>query len=357
MRIRRVDEACGRPNSGYYNRPCQLTNLSTARFPSLPPSALPAISQNLATIQFFNMKWNIIWQVAPNKLSSCIERDWFQEMTSLVPIDSISVDYEAKPLLSFAQPYCIICASCPNQTDKIDLIQYLRRLPKPRVLYHMSDEYGQVGDELYQHCDLVIRNGYKSANLNISADQKFIQLPLGYVSGLRNRSLVYRNSSDRKCCYAFLGTIKHDRESEMLAAFEKLRQPHFVRKTPSFQAATKHFDNSTIAVYKNAVFVPNPKGNWNPECHRLYDALEWGCIPLLRRYSDSQDHENYHDKLLGDHPLPTFDDWEEAVEFAEDLFSNKFALDSLQAEIFAWWQEYKSKLQAEVAGELANLAV
>ena len=303
------------------------------------------------------MKWNVIWQVDPNDLSSCIERDWFYEMMSFVPIHSVQVDYETRPLLTFTLPYSIICASCPNQTDKDDLIEYLKRIPKPRVLYHMSDEFVQVGHELYQHCDLVIRNGYRSARSDMFGDPKFIQIPLGYVSGLRNNSLVSYNSSSRKCVFTFLGTIKHEREFEMLPAFRKLQGPQFVRKTQSFTAATKKFNNSTIAVYKNAVFVPNPKGNWNPECHRLYDALEWGCIPLIKRYSDLDYHKNYYDKLLGDHPIPTFDDWSELVDFAMDLLSDRFELDNLQTEIFSWWHNYKSQLKAKVAEELATLVV
>jgi hypothetical protein len=298
------------------------------------------------------MKWNVIWQVDPNDPLSCIERDWLYEILSLVP-HSVQVDYKTKPLLGLAQPCSIICASCPNQTSQSDLIQYFRHVPKPRVLFHMSDEFVDVGHDLYQHCDLVIRNG--SANFDMCDDPKFIQLPLGYVNGLGNSARVLGHSSQRKCSFAFLGTIKQDRES-MLATLRKMPGPHFVRMTESFEAATKYFGNSTITIYKNAVFVPSPKGNWSPECNRLYDALEWGCIPLIKRYSGSAYHENYHDRLLGNHPIPTFGDWSESVDLARDLLSNRGALDTLQAEIFTWWQNYKSELQANVASKLAGLA-
>src|SRR5579863_4926140 len=155
------------------------------------------------------MTWNVIWQVDPNDLSVCLERDWFHEITSHVPISSVQVDYEGKSLLSAAVPYSIICASCPNQTDELDLIRYLKRIPKPRILYHMSDEFVQVGRELYQHCELVIRNG--SINFDLVSDPKVMQIPLGYVSGLGNRSGVSPNSSDRKFPFAFLGTMKNER--------------------------------------------------------------------------------------------------------------------------------------------------
>ena len=301
------------------------------------------------------MKWNVIWQVEPNDRSLCLERDWFYEITSRVPISSIQVDYKEKPLLSITLPYSIICSSCPNQTDPSDLIRYLKRVPKPRVLYHMSDEFLQVGRDLYQHCELVIRNG--SANFDMTDDPKVIQVPLGYVSGLKNSSGAFLKSSKRKYSFTFLGTMKNDRESAMLRAFDEMQGQGIVRKTKSFAEATKYHGTFTTIIYKNAVFVPNPKGNWNPECFRLYDSLEWGCIPLIKNYSDSTYHDGYHNRLFGSHPIPTFGDWEESVAFARDLLSDKFALDNLQTKICDWWQNYKSTLKGMIANKLASLAV
>jgi hypothetical protein len=301
------------------------------------------------------MQWNIIWQVEPNDLSLCLERDWFYELISLVPVSSVHVDYKEKPLLSITLPYSIICASCPNQTDVRDLISYLKSAPKPRVLYHMSDELVQVGRELYQHCELVIRNG--SADFDLADDPRVLQVPLGYVSGLNNGSGVSPRSSDRKCSFAFLGTMKNDRETEMLPALDELPSPKIIRKTKSFAAATKYFGVFTTIIYKNAVFVPNPMGNWNPECFRLYDALEWGCIPLMKRYSISRYHAGYHDALFGRHPIPSFGEWRGAVDFARELLADRAALNNIQAEINGWWQGYKSKLKNTIASRLAELAI
>jgi hypothetical protein len=301
------------------------------------------------------MKWNVIWQVNPDDVTSCIERDWFYEIFSLVPTRSIHVDFNLRPLLKLVLPHSVVCVSCPNQTSKSDLINYLRQIPRPRVLYHMSDEYLEVGNDLYEHCDLTIRNG--SAKLDMLETPKLIQIPLGYVSGLYNGSQTYLKSSLRKCNFAFMGTIKHERKSEMLPAIMEIAGPHFIRTTNSYAASRKYFGNITIAVYKNSVFVPQPKGNWNPESNRLYDALEWGCIPLLKRYSDSDYHWNYHDKLFGRHPIPSFETWAGAVEFAKNLLSNKAALDALQETIFTWWKRYKAELRAEVNDRLAALMV
>ena len=300
------------------------------------------------------MKWNVIWQVDPDDLSVCLERDWFHDVTSLVPIGSVQVDYKEKPLLGIASPYSIICASCPNLTDESDLIRYLQHIPKPRVLYHMSDEFVQVGRDLYQHCELVIRNG--SENFDMADDPKVVQIPLGYVSGFKNSSGVSPKSSGRKYSFAFLGTMKNERESEMLPAFADLPEPKIVRKTSSFTAAIKYFGPFTTAIYKDVVFIPNPRGNWNPECFRLYDALEWGCIPLIKEYSYSKYHEHYHDRLFGSHPIPTFRDWRESANFARELLSDPVALDDLQEKISSWWRDHKSDVRNRIANRLAKLA-
>jgi hypothetical protein len=299
------------------------------------------------------MTWNVIWLVDPENPLSCIERDWFNEIMSGVPISSVRVDREPQRSPDAARPYSIVCASCPNQISAADLTLYLKQLPKPSVLYHMSDEYVRVRRDVYENCELVIRNG--SACFEMAGGANFIQVPLGYAAGLGNAPRKVRKSSDRKCSFAFMGTIKNDRESEMLPALHAIRGPHFVRRCASFEAATRYFGRSTITIYNNAVFVPNPKVNWNPECNRLYDALEWGCIPLIKRYADSEYHRDYHDRLLGEHPIPTFNEWNEAADFANRLLGDAAALDALQARIAGWWHNHKFELQHRLASRLADL--
>ncbi|MEZ5827649.1 MAG: hypothetical protein R3D30_10955 [Hyphomicrobiales bacterium] len=297
-------------------------------------------------------RWNVIWQVDPDDLGSCIEKVWFDEITALVPKGTATVDYQTKPLLSASAPQAIVCASCPNQTSPSELSRYLDHLPGPTVLYHMSDEYLEVGEEVYGHCDLVIRNG--SAAFDISSP--LVQIPLGYAAGLHNSSGAFTKASRRTYSYAFLGMEKHERESEMLPALRRISGQSFIRKTGSWSEAMSFFGDGSVDVYKDTVFVPNPKGNWSPECNRLYDALEWGCIPLSRRYRDSAYHETYFERLLGDNPIPTFDDWPAAADFANRLLSSGDGeLDALQAKLSDWWRAYKIELQRKVAERLAAL--
>lgn len=297
--------------------------------------------------------WNLIWLLDPQQRSQCIERDWFRYLFAGVPITAEFIDYADKPLRSQQQRNPLVCASSPNLTSAEDLANYLQSLPRPRVLYHMSDEYLQVGSGVYEHCDLVIRNG--SALFSGCENINLLQLPLGFGVGFENRKGMGTAASKRQNCWAFLGKMKHERKDEMLPALQLLPGQHFLRKTLNWAEALSKFNSSSTSIYRQTAFIPCPKGSWNPECNRLYDALEWGCIPLIRNYTETPYQDGYHHKLLGSHPLPEADSWPELAAIACDLLQQPDQLNALQLEVFGWWQVYKQQLKKSLEGKFAEL--
>ncbi len=87
----------------------------------------------------------------------------------------------------------------------------------------------------------------------------------------------------------------------------------------------------------------------------MYDALEWGCIPLIRNYTETPYQDAYYSKLLGPHPLPELDSWDEVAAFARDLLQRPDKLNALQLQVFRWWQDYKLNLKRNVESRLAAL--
>jgi hypothetical protein len=298
--------------------------------------------------------WNVTWQLDPERRDLCIERDWYRFLFANVPVQSETIDFDEQPLLSKIQPRSIVCASSPNLVSAEALGEYLRRLPRPRVLYHMSDEFLNVGAELYQHADLLIRNG--SALFSGCESINFLQLPLGFSVGFENHGGMGLLATQRKYSLTFLGKMKHERKNEMLPELQIVPGEHYLRETMSWAEALQNFNQSSTSIYRQSIFVPCPKGNWNPECNRLYDALEWGCIPLIRNYTDSPYQDAYHSKLLGLHPLPEFDSWNEIAAFASDLLQRPERLNALQSKVFEWWQTYKLNLREKLQSSLAALA-
>ncbi len=297
--------------------------------------------------------WNIIWQLDPERRNLCIERDWFRFLFTNVKVANVFVDYADRPLLSAKAAPAIVCVSSPNLTSAEDLASYLQSLPRPRVLYHMSDEYLDVGAGVYQHADLAIRNG--SALFSGCENLNLLQLPLGFGVGFQNTGGMGIPASQRAYSVAFLGRMKHERQSEMLPALRVVPGEFFLRETQTWAEALRNFNQSSTSIYRQSVFVPCPKGNWNPECNRLYDALEWGCIPLIRNYTETPYQDGYHSKLLGPHPLPEFDHWDAAADFACEMLQRPERLNALQVEIFNWWRDYRNDLRSRLDNRLAGL--
>jgi hypothetical protein len=91
-------------------------------------------------------------------------------------------------------------------------------------------------------------------------------------------------------------------------------------------------------------------GNVILETWRFYESLELGCIPL----GESRMSLDYFRDLLGPHPIPTFQNWEDARHYAETLFSDKERLLAKQKEISSWWKRHKDKVRSELRDHITG---
>jgi hypothetical protein len=107
---------------------------------------------------------------------------------------------------------------------------------------------------------------------------------------------------------------------------------------------------SYFDILGDSVFLPSPMGNVNLDTWRLYEALEAAAIPILER----RVLKDYFSSVLGRHPIPTFASWRHAARFVSDVRLKPEALDSLQADIQAWWTRKKESLRQEMAAFVAK---
>src|SRR5215467_1736120 len=54
------------------------------------------------------------------------------------------------------------------------------------------------------------------------------------------------------------------------------------------------------------------------------------------------------DRLMPDHPLPTFLSWRKARQFVEEVSRDQSRMINYQQEIAEWWRSYKVKLRTDV---------
>ncbi len=175
-----------------------------------------------------------------------------------------------------------------------------------------------------------------------------LAFPLGYMQGFWNQrslkpSLV---SSERKYTWSFAGQIEKSTRREMILHMKKI--PNFkIHETGSFRGSDGLAIDSYRDILLNTVFVPCPRGFWNLDSFRVYEALESGCIPIVEKAPI-----DYFTQFYGVHPFLSVSSWEEAEPLIEALQSDPECLERKRVECVEWWLKYKAKMKKEMASAI-----
>ena len=103
-----------------------------------------------------------------------------------------------------------------------------------------------------------------------------------------------------------------------------------------------------MKVALDSTFTLAPAGH-NPECYRLYEAVEAGSIPILLR-GEMQAWGNLGGKCRGslsewiDAPLVVLDSWDELYPRVRELLSDPKALDEMQINLRLWYDAHMSRV-------------
>lgn len=203
----------------------------------------------------------------------------------------------------------------------------------PCALIHEGDEFYRGPYSIYRHFDLVLRN-FPAPFL---AAPGVMGLPVGYCSGMPK--IEIKPASQRPNLWSFTGQTNGARQ-QMAKALEQLtpNRCHLVDLT----RGDVHLPRSEfLEMLAGSAFMPCPMGNVQLETARLYEALEYGAIPLATRRLSL----DYFERLFGPHhKIPVFRTWSEARAFAEGVAARPEALDTLQTQVREWWLATKGRL-------------
>jgi hypothetical protein len=228
------------------------------------------------------------------------------------------------------------------------------------VLLHASDEWYAGGYREYQHFDRVIRT-YRT---RLAQGPGIFTIPLGYPNGMAGpqplvASAHIKPAHLRQYLWSFAGEVKSSRR-EMVNALRDVG-PAFIRdSTGSWLTADEY-----RALLLDSVFLPCPMGAVVAETWRLYEALEFGCIPIVeKRWSI-----DYYRDLFGDDPFLRVTNWKEAGDLMLRLSAptkqTSPELLQLQQRTVAWWAAKKDDIKRRLtafmrgpshAAELATFA-
>lgn len=228
--------------------------------------------------------------------------------------------------------------------DKEPLGYYEAFRERNSFLVHFLDETYNGGYQRYLPFRGVLRKHWSRE----FDGERIHRFPLGYSVGFRQPQKVKR-AGERAYVWSFVGALNKASRPEAVRALRKIG-PHFVQATDGFVMGGVNVgqgrlpETEVAKILQESAFAPCPMGNVNLECFRIYEALEAGAVPLLER----RFRFDYYNRLLGDHPLPTFDSWRSAARFVADTSSRTGATNALQDACVRWWREYKQILSTEI---------
>ena len=228
-------------------------------------------------------------------------------------------------------------------------LQYALNAFDKLLLFHLSDEEGNDGDQLYDSIPSdvqIFRNFYHSRySSEFSNVHTFPIGPRDIFLDIASDSII--RSSMREYPWAFMGTL-------WPSGSRKFAVSQFLAHLPTgFYFGGKHFGQGLpLTQYKsnlmNSVFSLTPEGDRHLDTFRLWESLSCGCIPLL------QDYNNLAEFLLPyESPIPIFNSWKNALFFAKSMLAKPLELDHLQVLVKNWWDKYKSTISNDVSSYLS----
>lgn len=289
---------------------------------SLPPPQQPQI---LVKSRFTTVGDH---RICPN---AQLEYKWMFSLfgSSFEASKHTNVPMDHEPLKN--TPIFILCK--PHLEQYLTVFQRYEAEGIPFYAVHLSDEHcnDPIHWYAYSSCKGVIRFYNRS---DCVGNPKVLTIPLG-----PNRwPTVHPVPVDRSVPWSFYGTKWMNREAALLpwTQIEGGKSTFYEKWADASQLTAEEYS----AVCQDTHFMPCPRGQ-NPETFRLYEALEYGAIPiLLSEFANSE-----FIKMVTTHvPVPVFDTWPTAVAFAQSLLQNPITLAEYHTMMLSKWSSWKTKL-------------
>jgi len=171
-------------------------------------------------------------------------------------------------------------------------------------------------------------------------------LPLGYPTPFEppKEKRIYD--------WFFSGQITHPRRKDLAATLKDVKGGLFI-ETDGFDKGLPHAEYIKKMAQSEVVLCPG--GAVTPDTYRIYEALECGCIPIIDEKSGYRRfHKDYWEKIFGEHPLITVDEWDyELYGILEEL---SVSYEEKQKEIVKWWSQYKKNLVKNLLLDIKELS-
>lgn len=278
----------------------------------------------------------------PLQFNDLYEGDWLLELFGNPTTATIeSVRFEKPPpsdcpIVILQKPHIEVITSMLERWDSFG---------STFQILHLSDEHSDDSLEAYtlKGCVKVFRFYQRE----VPCSDKVVFLPLGYHWTRRepHQDILIKTPKlpFRQMAWSFVGTDWNNRK-DLLKPMLDLELPAKTRFLATWKDPDAFSREQYVEMMLDTIFVPCPDG-MNPETFRFYEALEFGCIPLLVRTEANAvwvDWVCEHIQLL---PLAS---WEDAAQLVTHLLKEKTMLEAYRNKILVSWMVWKKTLFSDV---------
>jgi len=242
---------------------------------------------------------------------------------------------------------CNTVLICNHAVPYRYVLENLRVRGKKYVIVLLSDESLQEPCEWLHDpaCVGALRNYVHPNQLK---HPKIRCLGLGYKKDLLK--YLTRADKERPITWSFAGT-PHGERQEMLDIFQKVKN-NKAHTCSGFGAADGLSTKDYAEMLQSSVFALCPPGQDSMDSFRIYEALEAGCIPVTKNFSNQfMIRPSYwHAIFYGvkDLPFIAADTYEECFE--QMIAMSEVQIKKAQIRCHALWQTFKGDWQNNVTG-------
>ncbi|KAL7539709.1 hypothetical protein ACHAXR_009520 [Thalassiosira sp. AJA248-18] len=179
--------------------------------------------------------------------------------------------------------------------------------------------------------------------------QKIRSSPGFFVKQVSERKHAFNaifSQSTNEGRYKLAKIIEDQRDKSTLPIFTTMAKKWTskVNNPRTEQLDTDHYMEAVL----DSVFTLSPAGH-NPECYRLFEAVEAGSIPILVKKDMYVRKNQCRDALHHwyDAPIVVLESWDDLFPTVEKLMGDLKALDEMQAKLRTWYDEYMRKVIGE----------
>lgn len=252
------------------------------------------------------------------------------------------------------QPAVIVYSS--HQPFPTELVNHYKENKINYGLIMLSDEglnHPLIKELEDPYCKFLLRN---YVHPKTAGHPKVEVFPLGYKSGFNDDT----EQVERALTWSFSGSIHSKERLDAVVAFLPI-EPHFIHKVSGFGAPDGLPTNEYRKTLNKSIFAICPMGHVNNDTFRLTEALEAGCIPVVRKnanvYGLVYEPSYWHFLFKGATYIPfvLVDDWQEAVTQVSALLENKEELTKRQSECLEFWHIWKNNTVSTFRNRINSL--